>query len=57
MKSEPFEGGERKVIAFNNKNSLEYPPDGGYVRTLSKPFPGTLISMKFNLKEKYAIAV
>ena len=57
LRAEPFEGGERKVIAFNNTNSLERPPDGSYVRTLSKPFPGTLISMKFNLKEKYATAV
>ncbi|MGB9236815.1 MAG: hypothetical protein WCC04_20595 [Terriglobales bacterium] len=54
LKPEPFEGGERQVIAFNGDNSLERPPDGKYVRTVSNPFPGTLISIKFNLKEKYA---
>lgn len=57
LRPEPFEGGDRQVIAFNRENSLERPPDGDYVRTLSKPFVGTLISLKFNLKEKYASAV
>jgi hypothetical protein len=57
LKAEPFEGGDRQVIAFNEENSLKLPPDGRYVRTLSKPFPGTLISLKFNLKETYASAV
>lgn len=53
LKLKHFEGGDRQVIAFNDENSLEEPPDGRYVRTLDKPFPGTLISLKFNLKEKY----
>jgi hypothetical protein len=56
LKSEEFPGGDRKVIAFNDENSLERPPDSLYVRTLSRSFPGTLISIKFNLKEKYAPA-
>ncbi len=45
-------GGEtRKVIAFNDANDLNQRPDERYVRTLSNPFPGTLVSLRFQLKQ------
>lgn len=48
MRSMPFhDGQEAQVIAFNKQNDLSRPPDPNVVRWLPKPFPGTLISMKF----------
>lgn len=41
----------RKVIAFNDKNDLNQRPDERYVRTLSNDFPGTLVSLRFQLKQ------
>ena len=40
----------RKVIAFNASNSLLERPDPNYVRSLQYHFPGTLVSLKFQLK-------
>jgi hypothetical protein len=42
-------GEERRVIAFNRTNSLEIPPDRDHVRTLPLGFPGTIISIRFDL--------
>ena len=42
----------RKIIAFNNQNDLNYPPDAQYVSNLAPLyFPGTLISIRFTLSE------
>jgi len=41
---------ERQVIAFNPENDLAGPPDSRYVQTLSRSFPGTLVSLKFALR-------
>jgi hypothetical protein len=45
-------GEERKVIAFNAENDLYLPPDANYVRTLDGNFPGTLVSLKFTLRNE-----
>jgi hypothetical protein len=42
-------GEERRVIAFNRANDLEAPPDREYVKTLPIGFPGTIISIRFDL--------
>jgi len=44
-------GESRKVIAFNDQNDLRERPDPAYVRTLSSSFPGTLISLRFQLRQ------
>lgn len=41
----------RKVIAFNEANSLAEKPDPQYVTNLAARFPGTLISIRFPLQE------
>lgn len=42
----------RKVIAFNDENSLLAPPDSSYVKTIGpRKFPGTIISIKFSLEK------
>jgi hypothetical protein len=46
------DGEERKVIAFNAENDLSKPPDHRYVRTLERNFPGTLVSLKFTLRNE-----
>jgi hypothetical protein len=44
-------GGEsRKIIAFNETNDLHDRPDPRYVRTLRYHFPGTLVSLKFTIR-------
>jgi hypothetical protein len=43
-------GEERQVMAFNEQNDLSLPPDWKFVRTLSRSFPGTLVSLKFTLR-------
>ena len=42
-----------RVIAFNAPNSLAEPPDSRYVRHLANRFPGTLVSLRFNLDEEH----
>ena len=50
LKKKVLEGGEeRRVIAFNRTNDLEEPPDRDHVRTLPLGFPGTIISIRFDL--------
>jgi hypothetical protein len=41
----------RKIIAFNDANDLNIRPDERYVRTLASSFPGTLVSLRFQLKQ------
>lgn len=41
----------RKVIAFNDNNDLRERPDPEYVRSLRNSFPGTLVSLRFQLKQ------
>lgn len=41
----------RKVIAFNASNDLRNRPDPRYVQTLPNRFPGTLVSLRFQLKQ------
>jgi hypothetical protein len=45
-------GEERKVIAFNVESDLNFPPDPKYVRTLDRAFPGTVVSLKFTLRNE-----
>lgn len=49
MREMPFEAGPARVIAFNDENDIYRPPDPRVVRCLKKPFPGTLISLRFYL--------
>jgi hypothetical protein len=44
---------DRDVIAFNKSNRLEDAPDPMYVRRLSQGFPGTIISMRFQLQPSF----
>jgi hypothetical protein len=55
LKTAKLEGGDRQVIAFNERNSLEDRPDDRYVWALPSGFPGTLISIRFTLKEQYLV--
>jgi hypothetical protein len=43
----------RRVIAFNDTNDLNRPPDPQSVRALTCSFPGTLISLRFYLDRTY----
>lgn len=50
-------GERRRIIAFNRKNSLEDPPEKGYVNSLARSFPGTLISLRFYFDRAHLEAV
>ena len=43
----------RKVIAFNRSNSLDEPPSSENVKDLNLHFPGTLISLRFEMEKSY----
>jgi len=45
-----FEGDVRQVLAFNESNRLEDPPDPKCVRALVGRYPGTVVSLRFNLE-------
>ena len=47
MREMPFHDGTARVIAFNKQNDLSRPPDPRTVKWLHRPFPGTLISLRF----------
>lgn len=54
MQPQVTDSGEtRRIIAFNRENNLEKPPESGYVQGLKRPFPGTLISLRFYLDKKH----
>ena len=42
-------GEKATVMAFNDANDLHVPPDKANVMSLTKFFPGTLISLRFYL--------
>lgn len=48
-----IDGTQLKVIAFNKSNDLNEPPDSGNVKKINNYLPGTVISMKFYLQDKY----
>lgn len=45
----------RMVIAFNENNDLDIPPNPNYVKKLKNFFPGTIITMDFYLERNYLI--
>jgi len=45
------DGESRKIIAFNESNDLRERPDPKYVRGLRNHFPGTLVSLRFQIKK------
>ena len=47
----------RLTIAFNQYNDLTRRPDPDYVRSLKGFFPGTLISMRFSVDNRYLSSV
>lgn len=54
MRAAELEGvGGVRTIAFNAENDLRKPPDPGTVRKLKRFFPGTVISLRFYLDERY----
>ena len=42
----------RRILALNTHNDLDHPPDKGVVTLLQKPFPGTLLSLRFFLDSR-----
>ncbi|MCS3679514.1 hypothetical protein GGP72_000123 [Salinibacter ruber] len=53
MEQEYLGDRSREIIAFNDENDLEKPPDPDKVKALSGHFPGTVISMKFYLDREH----
>ena len=58
LASEPFiSPHDNPVIGrrlwFNNENSLDRPPDNNYVFTMPFEFPGTLVSLRFQIDSDY----
>jgi len=53
LKAESVLGGTRKIIAFNAQNNLEHKPDSRHVYSLSGHFPGTLLTIKFFIDNRY----
>lgn len=43
----------RRIIAFNETNDLLEPPDDGAVTHLEHGFPGTLLSLRFYIDQRY----
>ena len=48
-----FGTGEKKIIAFNKENNIYSLPDCENVTCLKEYFPGTIISLKFYLDNRY----
>ncbi|MCM1048024.1 MAG: hypothetical protein NC433_06340 [Clostridiales bacterium] len=59
MKMEKFENdpafgsGEKRIIAFNKENNIYEPADNAAVRKLKENFPGTVISLRIYLDNRY----
>ncbi len=53
LKKEIINGKEKQIIAFNEENDLNKPPNINNVKDLKEFFPGTIISMKFFLDKDY----
>lgn len=50
---EVFGSGERKIIAFNDENNIYLPSRSENVVYMNEYFPGTVISLKFYLDNRY----
>ena len=48
-----FGTGVKRIIAFNHDNDIYSPPDANNVIKMSEYFPGTVISLKFYLDNRY----
>ena len=48
-----FGTGDKRIIAFNKENYIYAPPDRNNVIKMSEYFPGTVISLKFYLDNRY----
>jgi hypothetical protein len=46
-------GQERQWIAFNEENDLAQKPDPNNVHSLKAFFPGTVLTLRFYIDEKY----
>ncbi|MCM1039074.1 MAG: hypothetical protein NC314_12900 [Roseburia sp.] len=61
MKKEKFENdpafgsGEKRIIAFNKENNIYKPADKEVVRRLKENFPGTVVSLRIYLGNRYII--
>jgi hypothetical protein len=53
LREEEVEAGRRKIIAFNEKNSLDEKPDSTHVHSLAGHFPGTLLTFRFFVDNRY----
>lgn len=53
MQPEDVEGGPRNIIAFNAQNSLREKPDPKCVGSIEGFFPGTLLSFKFYVDQRF----
>lgn len=53
VETKVVEGESKKIIAFNDENTLTKSPDPDNVKILKYGFPGTIISMKFYIDEQY----
>lgn len=43
----------KRRLALNESNDLHKVPDGNYIWTMKRNFPGTILSMRFYLDPKY----
>lgn len=53
----PPEGGNRLVIAFNDKNDLAERPDPNHVHSLAGSLPGTVLSIRFFIDRRHLVKV
>ena len=53
IKKQQRDDEQRDIIAFNENNNLEEPPDKDYVKKLKNYFPGTIICLDFYLDKDY----
>lgn len=51
-----FGTGEKRIIAFNEKNDIYSLPDSNNVLKMSEYFPGTVVSLKFYLDNRYIVS-
>jgi hypothetical protein len=53
MEEQHVDGGRRNIIAFNSQNSLRERPDPSCVSSIDGFFPGTLLSFKFYVDQRF----
>jgi hypothetical protein len=53
MQRQQVDGGDRNILAFNASNSLRERPDPDCVGSISGFFPGTLLSFKFYVDQRF----